>query len=102
VEHLLFGHDFFHDGFGRGAAFDEESARAAWFELRDRVEAALVERQRSCRGKYPILRPWGWWQFESPEARDSTVSEAEQLDRLGLSYEMPSRDGGNNGKLLVR
>ena len=85
VEHLLFGHDFFGDGFGRGDAFDEESARAAWFDLRDRVESALAERQRSCHGKYPLLRPVAWWWFEAPEPRDYEMTEAEQLERLGLS-----------------
>jgi hypothetical protein len=97
------GHDFFNDGFGRGDDFDEESARAAWFELRDRVFAALDERQRSCHGTYPILRPAGWWWFEAPEPRDYSISEREQLDRLGLSYEVgevPIHDGSNNGKAV--
>ena len=85
VFHLLTGNDFFSDGFGQGDAFDRESARAAWGELRDRVEAALAERQRSCHGEYPLLRPWAWWEFSALEPRDYSVSEAEQLDRLGLT-----------------
>ena len=93
VHHLLTGHDFFGDGFGRGdlfEAFDRQSAEAAWGELRDRVFAALTERQRESRGEYPLLKPWGWWEFEAPEPRNCEESEASQLHRLGLS----SDDGG--------
>jgi len=103
VMHLLTGWDFFNDGFGRGDDFDEASAEAAWFELRDRVEVALVEKRRSCGGEYLRLRPAAWWWFSSPEARDCSMTEAEQLDRLGLSYEVgevPIHDGSNNGKLV--
>jgi hypothetical protein len=99
----MFGWDFFNDGFGQGSAFDEESACAAWFALRDRVEAALAERQRSCNGTYPLAKPAAWWWFEAPEPRDFSISEREQLDRLGLSYEVgevPIHDGSNNGKLV--
>jgi hypothetical protein len=102
IFHLLSGHDFFGDGFGEGDAFDEESARAAWFELRDRVESALAERRRATRN-YPLLRPVAWWWFEAPEPRDYEVSEAEQLERLGLSYEIgevPSHDGSDNGRQI--
>jgi hypothetical protein len=104
VFHLMTGSDFFGDAFGQGDAFDRESARAAWFELRDRVEAALAERRQSCHG-YPLLRPVAWWWFEAPEARDSSVSEAEQLARLGLTCEVgevPIPHGSNNGRLLTR
>jgi len=100
VMHLLTGQDFFNDGFGRGDAFDEASAELAWFELKDRVEAELAERQRDCGGTYPILRPWGWWQFQLAEQRDFSLSEAEQLARLGLFHEVPIHDGSNNGKLV--
>jgi len=78
------GNDFFNDGFGQGADFDRVSAREAWYELRERVEVALAERRRSCHG-YPLLRPWAWWQFSAPEPRDHSISEAVQLDRLGLT-----------------
>ena len=102
VEHLLFGHDFFGDAFGNGDDFDEESAEAAWFELRDRVFAALAERQRGCHGTYSILRPAAWWWFESAEPRDFSISEREQLDRMGVSCEMgevPQCDGSDNGRV---
>jgi len=103
IFHLLSGHDFFGDGFGEGDALDEESAYQAWCQLKDRVEAELAERQRSCRGKCPLMRPVAWWWFEAPKPRDFSISEAEQLDRLGLSYEVgevPIHDGSNNGKLV--
>jgi len=98
----MFGHDFFGDGFGEGDVFDEASARAAWFELRDRVFAALAERRRNTRD-YPRLRPWAWWWFEAPEPRDYEMTEAEQLERLGLSFgndEVPGHDGSDNGRQI--
>jgi len=97
VHHLLTGHDFFGDGFGRGdlfEAFDRQSAETAWFELRGRVFALLAEYRRQT-PDYPLLRPVAWWWFESPEERDHEISEAEQLHRLGFSYvegEVPIRE----------
>lgn len=54
--------------------------RKAWPILRERVFERLAEVNRSRgRNKCPTFRPWAWWEFESPEPRDPTTPEGEQL-----------------------
>ena len=82
VWHLMTG--FYVSG-GFPLETDRETLRAAWFDLREHVFAMLddVRRRGRC-GPTWRIRPWGWWEFSSPEPRDRSVTEAEQLDRLGL------------------
>jgi len=82
VWHLMTG--FYISG-GFPPETDRGTLRAAWGDLREHVEAALVvARVRGRGGPYWRLRPWAWWEFDAPERRDFTVTEREQLDRLGL------------------
>ena len=62
LEYLELGHNYFGDGFGPDPDVDE--MRAVWKEHR----AALLAEAR------PGLRPWGWWEFESPEPRAPAIS----------------------------
>jgi hypothetical protein len=50
----------------------DAARRAAWVEHRDSL----------LKGVNPTVRPWAWWEYESPEPRES--DEAAQLRRLGL------------------
>ena len=86
VFQLFCGHDFARPpGFGD----DTGAMRAAWPTLRADVFAYLEKRRAA--GRTDQLRPWGWWQFESPEPRsgeeprdETDETEREQLRRLGL------------------
>jgi len=78
--HLFFGHDFFGGGFGRehNPAIMAEML-SAWPVLREQVFQLAHERS-VLRGFFQM--PAGWWLFESPEPRDDSVTEAEQLLRM--------------------
>ena len=57
---LLHGHDFMGDAFGNDEAFDVDSARLAWSELRDELIAEWI-------AESPGSRPFGFWMFDAPE-----------------------------------
>ena len=75
VFQLLVGHDFFHDGFGS----DTDSMREAWPVLRSATFELMETRNQKGVSR---LRPWAWWQFESPEPRNESETEAVQLARM--------------------
>ena len=78
VFQLVHGRDFFGNAFGH----DMEAMREAWPELRDRVFTMTAERRRH---GHKRIRPWAWWQFESPKRRDGRMTEAQQLKEMGIS-----------------
>ena len=86
VFQLFCGHDFARPpGFGD----DLDAMRTAWPILRADVFAYLEKRRAA--GRTDMLRPWGWWEFETPEPRsgeeprdEADETEREQLRRLGL------------------
>lgn len=49
--------------------------RQAWFRYRDQ----LLE------DSPPGTRPWGWWQYEAPGAKEPLEADAEALVRLGVA-----------------
>jgi hypothetical protein len=53
----------------------ENDRREAWEEHRERL---LARRERS-----PGRRAWAWWHYESPEPRDPTLTQHDQLDAMG-------------------
>ena len=57
---LLHGPDFMGDAFGNDEAFDVDSARLAWSELRDELIAEWI-------AESPGSRPFGFWTFDAPE-----------------------------------
>ena len=77
---LRSGHDYFSDAFGNSREPEVmESMRLAWEQLGVEV---MAEHDEWAAGK--ICRPWGWWEFESPEPRDETIPEWKQLGRLSM------------------
>lgn len=79
---LYFGRDFFR-------AFGDESRpleamRKAWPVLREKVFQLAHERRKQ--NPHSRIMPAGWWLFESSEERDKSITEAEQLSRLGIPY----------------
>jgi hypothetical protein len=49
----------------------------------DELAAWQVHRARMLGSINAGFRPAAWWRFESPEPRDRTVEQAEQLGRMG-------------------
>ena len=76
IEQLLNGHDFFGGGFGDGN-YAIADMRQAWPVLRERVFQVLLERNTR-------IRPWAWWRFESSQQRDESISERDQIIRMGV------------------
>ena len=62
LEYLELGRNYFGDGFGPDPDLDE--MRSTWKAHRDKLLAAAR----------PGHRPWGWWEFESPEPRAAATS----------------------------
>ena len=82
VWHLMTG--FYVSG-GLPPETGRETLRAAWADLSEHVFAMLDGvRRRGRGGPFWRTRPWAWWEFSSPEPRDRSITEREQLSRLGL------------------
>jgi len=84
--HLLSGHDFFGEGFGREGTgtFDEERARQAWFEIGDELVAEHIHRNGAG------TRPWAWWRWSAPEPRRRVDGGAERPAGTRLSFGRPA------------
>lgn len=99
--HLFTGHDFIGDGYGGWGDdkdFDEEAARADWERYRSGLLAEWFAAfgQPAGEREYDFdkpgcdsLRPWAWWQFDSPATRPEKTAESEFqfLARHGLLVE---------------
>ena len=79
--HYYFGHDWF-GGFGRVVTPEiEAEMRASWPLLREKVFAYARERSiRRGTNKLPAF----WWIYDAPQARNKNITEAVQLERMGL------------------
>lgn len=86
VMNLIDGTNFFGGGWGN-ARFDpqaREAMRRVWSdypELREKVMARVRAVRRSPADR---LRPWAWWAFESPQPRDPSIPEHDQLAAMNL------------------
>ena len=75
---LRTGFDFFGESWGdHPSAADLDEMKTAWEDCQDAVLAEHIER-------FPCSRPWAWWEFSSPEPRDESKPEREQLIPLGV------------------
>jgi hypothetical protein len=87
VSQLKSGWDFMYTAWGDRLA-KHPLILGTWnLTLKDMRKAYLALRDQVMEGYsdlHPGKRPWAWWQFESSESRDETISEMEQLDRRGL------------------
>ena len=82
-----------HDRATRLGLFTIEDVRDAWNEFRTKLMADYDR---------PGKRPWGWWRFDSPEPRDESVDEAEQLRHLGLLEDWEERELARVAELKSR
>ncbi len=73
LDQLVSGIVFYPDPFNG----DEAAVREAWNALK--VQAFAEARRQ--RGQ---IMPRAWWLYDAKEARDDTVTEQEQLDRMGI------------------
>ena len=83
VWHLCVGEDHARPPSGWDNEADRQAMEKAWPVLRAKV-LDLCKRRRQARSGNGRIRPYGWWEFESAEARDERVSELDQLRRMGL------------------
>lgn len=85
ILHFCLGHDFFGGGFGREITPEiEHEMRDVWPALRKHV--FRLARQRAIQRNFKSL-PAFWWKYESPVARNKTMSESEQLEKMGLNID---------------
>ena len=68
--------DYFSDAFGDGPE-SLAAMRKAWQEIGESVTAEHISEK-------PGTRPWAWWQWASPEPRNESETQPEQLERLNL------------------
>ena len=68
--------DYFDDAFGDGPE-SRAAMQKAWEEIGQEVTAEHVTER-------PGTRPWAWWQWTSPEPRNESETEAQQLMRLNM------------------
>ena len=75
---LMYGFDLY-DGFEANWK-DEQEARQCWQINREIIMQRIRKNWQHLAGR----RPWGWWEYESPEKRNKDEDETAQLKRLGV------------------
>jgi len=80
--HFFWGHDFFRDGFGVGDSAKIASEMAAAWPLCRESVFELARQRAKQRGFTKI--PAYWWVADSPEPRDESIAENEQLLQMGI------------------
>lgn len=74
--HLLSGHDFFGDGYGRDNLNDPErldEMRQGWEDFRDELLPEWI-------AHFPRSRPYAWWVFDAPERRQRIDGKPHPFD----------------------